>query len=369
MKSPLATPLRLVPPPQARYSSETSGTYVAHEESGRPPEAPVAERPSPSIGRRIASFWLKALFFTSERATWIPLSMTGLVRRGVLMFAPNVRHATMANAARILGPDSTEGHRTALARGVVESFFRFCIDVGRSAHMTPEQLLGEIASVEGREHYDRARASGKGLIIATAHMGSFEVGLSGLAMQGQQLHVIFQRDEQGLFERQRSSLRERLNINESPIDNGWTMWISLRDALLRGEAVVMQADRVMPGQRGQKVPFLHGHLEMPPGPAKLARLSGAWIVPIFSIRRPDGRINLFIEPPITPADDVEEPAASAPTIGTRRVDPLLRKLSLVIQKYVRAYPEQWLMFHPAFCEDQPATSNPTRLPEKDKPRA
>jgi KDO2-lipid IV(A) lauroyltransferase len=215
-------------------------------------------------------------------------------------------------------------------------------------------LLSDIAVIEGRENYDLARASGKGLIIATAHMGSFEVGLAGLAMQGQRLHVIFQRDEHGLFERQRSGLRKRLNVVESPIDDGWTMWIRLRDALLAGDAVVLQADRVMPGQKGQKMPFLHGHLEMPAGPAKLARLSGAWIVPIFSVRQPDGKVRLFVEKPITPADDV---CTGAIGPNGRAIDPLLLKLATVLEKYVRTYPDQWLMFHPAFCEDQQPSSS------------
>lgn len=254
----------------------------------------------------------------------------------------------------------------ALARRVVENFYQFCLDVARAGGLTPQQLVAEIAEIEGYDHYDRARASGRGLIIATAHMGSFEVGLAGLAAQGQPLHVIFQRDAQGLFEKQRSSLRHRLKVNESPIDDGWTMWITLRDALLRGEAVIMQADRVMPGQRGQKVPFLHGHLEIPPGPAKLARLSGAWIVPIFSIRLPDGRVKLCVEPPITPDDDVADTTAST---SSRRADPLLQKLSTVLQKYVRAYPEQWLMFHPAFCEDQAATPSAAPSPHQEAPRA
>jgi lauroyl/myristoyl acyltransferase len=327
-----------------------------HRESPVPASSPAASsNDSPaasSFGQRVVSFWLKALFFTAEHAPWMPRLMSGVVRRGVLMCVPSVRQATLANAARILGPQSTPKQRTDLARGVVDSFFRFCLDVGRSAGKSPEDLVAEITRVEGREHYDRARASGKGLIIATAHMGSFEVGMAGLAMQGQKLHVIFQRDREGLFERQRSSLRERLGVIESPIDNGWTMWISLRDALLRGEAVVMQADRVMPGQRGVKMPFLHGTLEMPPGPAKLARVSGAWIVPIFSVREADGRIRLCIEPPITPADDVDDSSAAA----TRHADPLLQKLAKVVAKYVRAYPEQWLMFHPAFIEDQPAAN-------------
>ena len=337
MKPSLADGLRLAHPSSAR------------PDSGRPCLAARARRAA-------ADFWLRALFFTCERATWFARGMTRFVRWGAFRTSRQIREATLANAARILGPGSTPEQREALAKGVLENFYRFCVDVGRSTAMTREQLLGEISGVEGHAHYEAARAAGRGLIVVTAHMGSFEVGLAQLTTQPGRIHVIFRRDAQGGFERQRSSLRKRLDVCEAPVDDGWTMWIRLRDALAAGDTVVFQGDRVMPGQRGRAVPFLHGHVELPTGPVKLARISGAAILPVFTVRDAAGKIRVCVEPPIVPAaDDGDENAAAAAAAGTGE-DPLLRKLTVVLEKYVRAYPEQWLMFQPAFCEDQPGAA-------------
>ncbi len=48
----------------------------------------------------------------------------------------------------------------------------------------------------------------------------------------------------------------RLGVVEAPVDDGWTMWMRLRDALSAGDTVVVPGDRVMPGQRGRPVPSM-----------------------------------------------------------------------------------------------------------------
>ena len=120
------------------------------------------------------------------------------------------------------------------------------------------------------------------------------------------------------------------------------MWVRLRDALLADEAVVLQGDRVMPGQKGEAVPFLGGTLLLPSGPVKLALATGAPIVPILSVRTARGKVKLFVEPPI------EVDAAGGP--GAAR-EALLR-WAAVLEKYVRSYPDQWLMLEPALAEDK-----------------
>jgi KDO2-lipid IV(A) lauroyltransferase len=297
------------------------------------------------------------MFYFSEKCPRFVRMFQGFFCWFAFTFSRHVRHATLANAARILGPDSTPGERKRLAKAVIRNFYLFALDVGRSTHMTPEQLLAEIGTVHGYQTYTNAADEGRGLIVVTAHMGSFEVGLAGLAAQGKKLNVIFRRDNQGAFERQRCGLRERLGVVEHPVDDGLPMWIRLRDALKAGEIVIFQGDRVMPGQRGRTVPFLHGHLELPPGPVKLSRLTGAPILPIISTRTTDGKVDLHVEPPISPAMTEGGDDASTGNGSGADVDPMLTRLAAVLEKYVRTYPEQWLMFHPAFSEDR-ESSNP-----------
>ncbi|HEX8524079.1 MAG TPA: hypothetical protein VF669_17630, partial [Tepidisphaeraceae bacterium] len=224
------------------------------------------------VRKHAASFWLGMLFFLARRA---PAMLRWGKPLGVF-FAAKCSHviqdATGKNARRIYGSISEKQRRQFTWR-VTEHFYDFVADVGRAMTWTREQMLEQVVAVEGKEHYDAARALKRGAIVATAHMGSFEVGLASLVSMEKNVHVVFRRDAEDPFEGIRNVVRQRLGVNESPVDEGWGLWVRLRDALLRDEVVVIQGDRVMPGQKGQRVEFLGNHIMLPTGPAKLARAS------------------------------------------------------------------------------------------------
>jgi KDO2-lipid IV(A) lauroyltransferase len=318
-----------------------------------PPQAAEAGAPDAAsmdaVRAGAAAFWLTLFFFAAQHA---PRLVTVLQRpfcRGVFFCSRAIRAGTTANARRLLGPGASDRDVTALARRTLGSFYLFCCDVGRSFGLSREQLAALIDSDEGHAHYVAARAAGKGVIVVTAHMGSFEVGMAALRrVERNAIHVVFKRDPFARFERQRSALRARLGVEEAPVDDGWTIWVRLRDALLNDHAVVLQGDRVMPGQKGEAVPFLGGTLLLPGGPVKLALATGAPIVPIFSVRLPNGKVKLFIEPPID---------AGATDGGPRGgPHPALLKFASVLERYVKAYPDQWLLLQPALVEDTPPKS-------------
>ena len=301
------------------------------------------------LRRAAAAFWLGALFRAAPRYPRLVRGAGRFLCPLAFRCSPVIRSATTTNARRVLGPGATPARVEAVARGVLDNFYRFCCDVGAGAGATPDQLLARIEATEGREHYDRARAAGRGVIVVTAHMGSFEVGMAALRRsETKPIHVVFRRDAEAEFERSRSMLRRRLGVVEAPVDEGWTVWIRLRDALRADEAVVLQGDRVMPGQKGQRVPFLGGHILLPTGPVKLAAATGAPIVPIFSVRSGPGghKVRVLIEPLI------EVAAAEDTTPGGR--DPLdvaMAQWASVLERYVRTYSDQWLLLQPALCED------------------
>lgn len=302
---------------------------------------------SPDIRAAAVSFWLDRLFLLAERAPrLLRLARVPLARLAYRCSA-SIRAGTLANAARILGPDSTPAERGAFARKVVEHFILFCHDIGRSLRMSPDELLSRIEHIEGHPHYDAARRQRRGAIVVTAHMGSFEVGMAALRRQDAKIHVVFRRDTFARFERMRAALRARLDISEAPVDEGWTVWMRLRDALQNDEVVVLQADRVMPGQKGHCVPVLGADMMLPAGPVKLAMATGAPIVPVFSIRTPTGGVRLCVEPAIE--------------VRGNDIDQAMRQLAAVVGKYVQAHGEQWLMLQPAWCESEDMTNDPSRM--------
>jgi KDO2-lipid IV(A) lauroyltransferase len=296
---------------------------------------------SDSLRQRAIAFWLDALFWQARSAPRVGMVLKPLAMQLGWRCSSAVREATRANARRIFGPAVTMGQVHRYTGGVLSSFFDFVCDVGRCARMSDDELRRQIASIEGHNNYEAARAARRGAIIATAHMGSFEAAAAALAQRESKIHVVFKRDP-SRFEQVRSALRRRLGIIEAPVDDGLSIWLRLREALGRDEIVMLQADRIMPGQKGITLPFLHGHMELPTGPIKLALASGAPILPVFALRQPDGRVRIQVETAITVEASDESP------------HPALLKLASILEKYVAAYPQQWLVLHRAFREDHVA---------------
>lgn len=292
-------------------------------------------------------FWMRFLFYCAGRAQWfMRLSEPVFIRLSRVAFRDALRRGPRLNAGRLLPPQTTVAERERFVDQVLRSFYRFIYEVGRGGRCDREAILAQVSTVVGREHYEQARSTRRGVIVATAHLGSFEVGMAALRNMEPKVHVVFQRDAFSSFDQIRAQLHRRLDVVDAPVEDGPNVWIRLRDALQADEAVLIQADRVMPGQKGVAVPFLGGHLEMPLGPVKLARISGAPILPVFAVRDPDRRIRLIIEPAIEVGPGEESARGGQPS------RPMLA-LAATIERQLKQWPEQWLMLQPAWMEDQP----------------
>lgn len=289
-----------------------------------------------------ADVFLYLLFIAARFVPWfLPRTRSLWVECGWRLHRA-MRQALLANAARIHAPDAAMADCSEHARRVTGHFYDFVTDFAINAHLSREQLLAKIVQIHGIESYQTVRGEMKGAILATAHMGNFEVAMAALVEREPRMHVVFQRDAFGQFERVRQSLRRRLNITEHPAEAGWPMWLELRDALARNEVVLLQADRVLPGQKSCTVPFMGGHTRLPTGPVKLALISGAPIIPVFSQRHADGKVSIFIEEAVRVDPRLPEPSRTVIS---------LTQVGQAIAKHVAARPEQWMMVRKAWMED------------------
>ena len=307
----------------------------------RKPYVPFAE--GSRAGRVWADFWTRCLFWAAPRFPRLMQAAKSLF----LWFAvrsESVFAGPASNARRIFQRELGPKEERAFARQVVGSMYDFILDIGRSAAYGRDDFLRQIEAIDNREAYIKARAAGKGAVVVTAHMGSFEVGVAALAEHEKRIHVVFKRDVNGHFERMRQQLRRRLGVIETALDEDANAWMRLRDALQADEIIVIQGDRVMGGQKGLRVAFLGGHLLLPTGPAKLALASGAPLIPVFALRTPGGRIRIRIEEPIWLSEAL--PVADA-------VAEAVQRWTRILERVVSEHPEQWLLLRPAFCEDAP----------------
>lgn len=296
--------------------------------------------------RRLTAFWMNFFFFCANKAPWFVRGSEWFwIGMSHACFRRALRAGPRANARHLLGPDTSARDLRRFETEVLRQFYRFIEDVGWAKDKSPRQILDRISEVHGEENYCAARAAGRGAIIATAHVGSFEVGMAALSDREKRVHVVFQQDVFDAFDGIRDRLHRKLGVVDARAERGLNVWLSLREALRDDDVVLIQADRVMPGQRGVAVPFFDGHIELPVGPVKLAALSGAPIIPVFAVRRPDRTTRLIIEPAI-------EVGPGEPVIGRGQAPPSLLKFAAALERLVRAHADQWLMLHRVWLEDQ-----------------
>ncbi len=312
-------------------------------------QAATANATSPPLGgllavlRRLsANFWLEFLFWWTEHAPKVVWWTRGFFLFFAWRLGTTMRKDTLANARVLLGASADEAKCVALAKNMIRSFYIAVYELGCALRLPKEELGRRIDSVEGRETYLNARRSKRGAVIVTAHLGSFELGTAALVDHENRVHVVFRHDVSRRFDRLRSRLRERIGVVEAPVDDGWPTWTRLRGALAADEVVMIQGDRVMPGQKGVPVPFLGRHLLMPAGPLKLALAAAAPIIPVFSLRTSVGRLRIVVEEPIMVSRE------DGP-LDARH--PAMLSLARVIEKHVRDHPEQWLMVEPLWFGD------------------
>lgn len=195
-----------------------------------------------------------------------------------------------------------------------------------------------VRAIEGRERLDAALARGRGAVLATAHLGLWDLGATLLASHGYELSVVALAGGDARTNRYRDRPRRRLGIEilwVDPAAPSFSLIAPLR-ALREGRVVAVLADRATGGGT-ERVLFFGHPVELPAGPVALARAAGAPLLPAFVV---------LDERTLSYRCAIEEPVEVPRTADRRRdVAEGTTALGRVLERWVRAYPEQWYDFY------------------------
>lgn len=307
----------------------------------------------------MADFWLALFFLAAGIHGAIPRKLRGFFMWLAWHSSAHLRRMTrQVNGPKVLGPCASAADLDRYGKDVVCGFYDVICDMAIARRKSAADICAEVAAHSNDDDVWRAaRAQKKGAIVVTAHFGSFEVGMAGVRAREEKVHVLFARDESGLFDRLRQAFHAKIGVTEVYIEDGVGAWAKLRDALEHNEVVVLQGDRVMPGHKGRVRPFLHGALEMPEGPVKLAQLTGAPLIPAIALRLPGGKVSVELGTVLH--FNPHAPDRRAET------DRILDALGAFFARAIGEHPAQWHVLHDAFTG--PRAARP-RAPEPSETR-
>ena len=238
-------------------------------------------------------------------------------------------HVARVNLALCL-PELSAAERERLLRKHQESVGMALVETAIS-WWTPTERLRPLLHIEGLEHLRAALRQGRGAIVLIGHFTSMEVIARLLALHTP-LHVTYRQNKNALYE----YMLTRTHRGHCAALIPHTDLRAMFQALKRNQALWYAPDQNYAGKHSAFVPFFGVPASTITATTRIAKTSGAPVIPVLAQRLPDDqgyRINL------------QAPLQDFP--GTDEVSDAARILR-VIEGHVHQIPEQYLWVHRRF---------------------
>jgi KDO2-lipid IV(A) lauroyltransferase len=214
-----------------------------------------------------------------------------------------------------------------LSRRIFMNFGITLVEMLQCTFMSHEEVLNALR-VEGEENFNKAFKSNRGIVIVSAHMGNWEVGLHITNYYGKPMLGVAAKTRYGWANILLSRSRNRLG--NTIIDKKGAL-PKITEGLRRGEVIGMLIDQSR-RKHGVEVTFFDRKATASPAAALLALRCNSLVLPAFCVRRSDGQLTIQVKTPfeLTRTGDLRSDIQSN---TQRMID--------VVEEMVRTYPDQW----------------------------
>lgn len=198
-------------------------------------------------------------------------------------------------------------------------------------YLIPEKRFIQNCKVVNRQYVDEAYSHGKGVILATAHLGNWEAARV-FPLQEMPTSVIVRQQRNIYFDQFNNAIRSKHGVGMIDMKRG------LRDivaAFRKNEMVAILMDQNA-GKSGLIMDFLGFPASHWLGVAKLSLRYKVPILPGFALLNPDGTTEFTFQP-IIYHPDWEDDESLYPV--------LLKEVNEVIERFIHQYPSQWFWVH------------------------
>src|SRR5260370_5437244 len=276
-------------------------------------------------------FWRRMARFGARGPEWFARFAPPLIGVAICAMAPTHRQAIVRNVRRMRGRRGAIGEGWDVARplGTCASCLTEGLGGAGAKGGAPEALIW------GELHVDDALADRRGVLFATAHTAGWEA-VGPVLWRDRHLRVLVaearERDEAARAIQDEARREQGLavtHVGDDPLSG-----LPLLTHLRSGGVGALQIDRVPPGTRARQVSMFAGQGKRPDGPLRLASITGAPILLIFTARTGHRRYEVVVHAPLRLGRRASEAEldATAQAIADR------------LEQFVHAHPTQWFHF-------------------------
>jgi KDO2-lipid IV(A) lauroyltransferase len=278
---------------------------------------------------RLAEGLLDLTATMPRRANW---KIAEILGRLWFLVDSKHRHIAMGNLERAWGDELDAREREIICRKNLQHLARVVLEMPYLRKLTSVNI-DDFVTFAGLEHFHAALAKGRGLLILVSHFGNWEMMALAFSLRYRPVHLVARPLDNSVLDRLINGIRSR-GGNRIIVKKGSVSAI-LR--LLRGgEPVALLMDQNVDWYDGVFVPFFRDIACTNKALTVLALRTDAPVLPAYNVRQPDGRYRVVFEPeiPVVRTGDT-----------TRDTEENTARFNLVIESYIRRYPEQWFWVH------------------------
>jgi Kdo2-lipid IVA lauroyltransferase/acyltransferase len=216
-----------------------------------------------------------------------------------------------------------------LSRETFKNLGRSLMEISRLYHFRGK----DIANIElrGREHFEAARAKGKGMICFSGHCGNWELMALAFGSLFGAGSVVARRQDNPYLNSMVASMRMRYR---SQVIYKQGALRGILSALKKGNLVGILADQAVLPEEGALIDVMGLKAWASKAPVIIAQKSGAPLIPVFIHREGKRQVITFYPEHVFSGDMSEE--------GVRRET---QALSRYVENFVVAHPTQWYWLH------------------------
>lgn len=252
------------------------------------------------------------------------------------------RDAVWANL-KVIFPDKTNEEIRVIRRRMFRNFAKYLVDFFRFSKVDEEYIRKNV-KVENIYHFDQALKRNKGVIVLTAHLGNWELGGVVISLSGYPFWVVALSHKNKKVNDFFIAQRQSKGIQVIPMGGAARQCFHL---LKENKMVALVGDRDFT-EKGIKVDFFGKKTYLPLGPAFFAMKTQAAIITGFMLRNPDDTFTLKINKPVE--FDMKEQSTIKPQDKEEYLLKIIDTYKVVMEDYIRKYPDQWYMFRRFWIE-------------------